>query len=78
MVLKAMMIACANNRRTLNYVVGILRNWETSSFLTVEEVDSYEEFQKQVSKPKQSSETVKAGRDIPREFVLDITAGEDW
>jgi len=28
MILKAMEIACANNKRRLNYVVAILKNWE--------------------------------------------------
>ncbi|HZH59039.1 MAG TPA: DnaD domain protein [Metabacillus sp.] len=42
-VLKALAIACSNNKRKLNYVVGILKNWENESLLTVEEIDSYHE-----------------------------------
>lgn len=38
-ILKAMAIACANNRPTLNNVVGILKNWEKESLQTVEEID---------------------------------------
>jgi DnaD/phage-associated family protein len=76
MIVKAMMIACANDKRKLNYVLGILRNWKNSSLLTVEEVESYEEHQKSLLKPRQSNAPYKVGRDIPREFVLDITAGE--
>ncbi|WP_235749682.1 DnaD domain-containing protein [Neobacillus bataviensis] len=72
MILKAMNIACANNKRKLNYVVGILRNWENESLLTVEEIDSYQEKQKTVRTTRQ----VPAGRDIPRDFVLDLTRGE--
>jgi DnaD/phage-associated family protein len=75
-VLKALTIACANNKRRLNYVVGILKNWENESLLTVEEIDSYQESQNPVHKPKQT-ESIPAGRAIPSEFVLDITAGED-
>ncbi|WP_449354722.1 phage replisome organizer N-terminal domain-containing protein [Virgibacillus natechei] len=39
-ILKAMEIACANNKRQLNYVEGILRNWENQSLLTLEEIES--------------------------------------
>ncbi|MDC3414295.1 Lin1244/Lin1753 domain-containing protein [Terrihalobacillus insolitus] len=38
-ILKAMNIACANNKRRLNYIEGILKNWQNESLLTVEEVD---------------------------------------
>lgn len=44
-VLMAMKIACANNKRKLNYIVGILKNWENESLLTVEEIDPYLEKQ---------------------------------
>ncbi|WP_240390745.1 DnaD domain protein [Bacillus sp. Y1] len=75
-ILKAMTIACANNKRKLNYVVGILKNWENESLLTVEEIDSYVEDQKPVAKQKQAAGSLPAGRDIPTGFVLDLTAGE--
>lgn len=75
-ILKALAIACANNKRQLNYVVGILKNWENESLLTVEEIDSYTKKQKHVRKHNQSTELVPAGRPIPSEFILDITAGE--
>src|SRR5690625_192932 len=39
MILKAMEIACKNNKRTLAYVEGILRNWTNESILTIEEVE---------------------------------------
>ena len=54
-ILKAMNIACANNKRRLSYVVGILKNWENESLLTVEEIDSYHENQKSVPKHRQST-----------------------
>jgi DnaD/phage-associated family protein len=76
-ILKAMTIACANNKRRLNYVIGILKNWETESLLTVEEIDAYQEEQKPIPKHLQSTESFPAGRDIPRGFELDLTAGED-
>jgi len=39
-IVKAMEIACANNKRQLNYIEGILRNWETQSLLTLEEIEN--------------------------------------
>jgi DnaD/phage-associated family protein len=77
MILKAMNIACANNKRRLSYVVGILKNWENESLLTIEEIDSYLENLKHVLKQKQSTQIVPAGRAIPAEFELDLTAGEE-
>ena len=74
MILKAMNIACANNKRKLNYIVGILKNWENESLLTVEEVDSEDEKKRQC---KLSTEMHSSGRAIPREFELDLSAGED-
>jgi len=73
LILKAMNIACANNKRKLNYIVGILKNWENESLLTVEEIDSYQQNQKPVVKNRQSI----AGRDIPSGFELDLTRGEE-
>ena len=45
-ILKAMKIACANNKRRLNDIIGILKKRENESFWTVEEMDSYQENQK--------------------------------
>ncbi len=72
-----MTIACTNNKRKLNYVVGILKNWDNESLLTVEEIDSYDENQKPVLKHKQLTESFPGGRDIPSGFELDLSAGED-
>ncbi|SEM52578.1 DnaD and phage-associated domain-containing protein [Mesobacillus persicus] len=76
-ILKAMEIACANNRRRLNYIVGILKNWENESLLTVKEIDYYQENQRSETKSKISAPSCPAGRAIPGEFVLDLTAGEE-
>ncbi|NWQ43348.1 DnaD domain protein [Bacillus sp. EB106-08-02-XG196] len=76
-ILKALNIACANNKRRLSYVVGILKNWENESLLTVEEIDYYQENQKPLSTKRKPTE-IPSGRYIPRGFDLDITAGEDW
>jgi DNA replication protein DnaD len=76
-ILKAMNIACANNKRRLNYVMGILKNWENESLLTVADIDSHYQNQKSIPKHRQSQETVPGGRPIPGRFKLDITAGEE-
>ncbi|MCM3118764.1 DnaD domain protein [Neobacillus sp. MER 74] len=77
-ILKAMNIACANNKRRLTYVVGILKNWENESLLSVEEIDSFIESRNPVQKHWQSKDSFPRGRDIPSGFDFDITAGEDW
>ena len=75
-ILKAMKIACANNKRRLNYVIGILKNWENESLLTVEEIDSYHENQKPV--PSKAISGIDLCRKIySKGFELDLTAGEE-
>ncbi|MCH1624467.1 DnaD domain protein [Fredinandcohnia quinoae] len=74
-ILKAMGIACSNNKRKLNYVVGILNNWANESLMTVAEIDLYNPDKKPDSV---KSKLMNRGRDIPTDCVLDITAGEDW
>lgn len=74
-ILKALNIACTNNKRRLSYVVGVLKNWKNESLLTVAEIASYQECQS--PKYRKSSENAFNGRYIPRGFDLDITAGED-
>ncbi|WP_442862493.1 DnaD domain protein [Bacillus sp. USDA818B3_A] len=76
-ILKAMNIACANNKRRLNYVVGILKNWENESLLTLEEIDSFHDNKKSLPKQKQPIHSFPIGRQIPRGFELDLTAGEE-
>ncbi|MEY2195728.1 DnaD domain protein [Neobacillus sp. BF23-41] len=49
-ILKAMNIACANNKRRLSYVVRILKNWVNDSLLTVEEIDSFYDSQNSAQK----------------------------
>jgi DnaD/phage-associated family protein len=77
-IIKAMNIACANNKRKLSYIIGILKNWENESLLSVEEIDAYQETSKMVQNHKQSTQSISYGRDIPNGFDLDLTAGEDW
>ncbi|HZH61319.1 MAG TPA: hypothetical protein VEY70_17485 [Metabacillus sp.] len=61
----------------LNYVAGILKNWENESLLSVEEIDSYKENQKSEPQNRLSTNLFPTGRDIPRGFNLDLTTGED-
>ncbi|WP_246140810.1 DnaD domain protein [Bacillus marasmi] len=75
-ILKAMNIACANNKRTLNYVSAILKNWENESLLSVKEID-FHESQKGAQKPKNFNQCMQLGRVVPGEFVLDLSAGEE-
>lgn len=42
MILKALEVASSVNKRRLNYVEGILRNWQNESLLTLEEVNQRE------------------------------------
>ncbi|MFC4801715.1 DnaD domain protein [Neobacillus sp. GCM10023253] len=77
MILKAMEIACANNKRRLNYIVAILRNWENESLLTVADVDAHQAPQQAVPMSRKSTEAFRTGRDIPSGFQLDLTAGEE-
>ncbi|GAA0415299.1 phage replisome organizer N-terminal domain-containing protein [Virgibacillus salarius] len=42
MILKALEIACSVNKRRLNYVEGILRNWQNESKLSIEELEEEE------------------------------------
>ncbi|NEY74252.1 DnaD domain protein [Bacillus mesophilus] len=78
MILKAMEIACSSNIRRLNYVVGILRNWENDSVLTLEEIDTYDENKKQGTEHRKLVEPDKPSKGSSKEFQLDLTAGEDW
>ena len=58
-------------------LVAILRNWENESLLTLADVDSKQAVQKTAPGSRQSTEIVRSGRDIPRGFHLDLTAGEE-
>ncbi|MBT2738644.1 DnaD domain protein [Bacillus sp. ISL-7] len=69
---KAMNIACANNKRRLSYVVGILKNWVNDSLLTVEEIDSFYDSQNSAPNHRPSSESFPAGRAIPSGLNLTL------
>ena len=73
-VIKAMAIASSNNKRKLSYVVGVLKNWENEDFLRVEEMNSCQKKHKTLHKQTDFFLTKRA---FPKEFVFDITAGEE-
>jgi len=77
-ILKAMQIACSNNKRSLNYVVGILKNWQNQALLTADEIDLYTSNKRYVLKEEKSSETRTKESETLTEFKLDLTAGENW
>ncbi|MFD2212177.1 DnaD domain-containing protein [Metabacillus endolithicus] len=74
-VVKALGIACANNKRRLNYVSGILKNWKNESLLSVDEIDSY--LQKHEVYRSKQTKSIPERKAAPKEFVLDLTAGEE-
>jgi len=74
-ILKVMNSACPNNKRRLNYVVGILKNWENENLLTVEEIDTYQEKQRPIQ--RQATLPISSGRYIPRGVNLDFAACEE-
>jgi DnaD/phage-associated family protein len=76
-IIKAMKIACANNKRNLNYVVVILKNWENECLLTVDVIDTYQKNLRPLQNNQQTTRTPLSGRYIPSGFELDLTAGED-
>jgi DnaD/phage-associated family protein len=78
MILKALEIACSSNSRRLNYVVGILRNWENESLLMLEELDTYYENKKRGTEQKKLVELDQPDKSSSKEFQLNLTAGEDW
>ncbi|MFD2804791.1 DnaD domain-containing protein [Litchfieldia salsa] len=71
-IVKAMTIACTNNIRKLNYVVGILKNWENEGLLTVEEIDLYHK-----KKPTEQEQPAEH-KGKTKEFQLNLSEGEDW
>lgn len=75
-ILKALNIACANNKRTLGYVNAILKNWENETLLSIKEIE-FRESQKAAQKSKNFNQCMQLGRAVPGEFVLDLTAGEE-
>lgn len=50
----------------LNYIVGMLKNWENESILTVGEVDSYQENQKPITQHRQSTQLFPGGREYSK------------
>jgi DnaD/phage-associated family protein len=79
-VIEAMKRALKQHKKW-NYAEGILQDWVRNNVRTLSDIEAYEAEWKRKRKGKakiQGDSQVKAGPDIPREFVYDIHAGEDW
>jgi DnaD/phage-associated family protein len=79
-VIEAMKRALKQHKKW-NYAEGILQDWVRNNVRTLSDIEAYEAEWKRKRKGKakiQGDLQVKAGPDIPREFVYDIHAGEDW
>jgi DnaD/phage-associated family protein len=79
-VIEAMKRALKQHKKW-NYAEGILQDWVRNNVRTLSDIEAYEAEWKRKRKGKakiQGDLKVKAGPDIPREFVYDIHAGEDW
>ncbi|MFC0273854.1 hypothetical protein ACFFIX_20930 [Metabacillus herbersteinensis] len=63
--------------RKLNYVIAILKNWESELLLTAQEIDYFLENQKPLQKHRPLTESITVGRAIPSGFQLNLTAGEE-
>ncbi|XQY90049.1 DnaD domain protein [Metabacillus sp. HB246100] len=74
-ILKALSIASANNKRKLNYVLAILKNWENSSLVTINQINETLDKPNRTTKVKKPNDS-PTGRAIPHDFVLDLSAGE--
>lgn len=61
MILKAMEIACGNEKRTLNYIIGILKNWRNQGIKSLgmlEKHESKRQKQKPFNKQGKSTEII--------------------
>ncbi|MFK9092481.1 DnaD domain protein [Bacillus salipaludis] len=84
-ILKAMNIACANNKRKLNYIVGILKNWENESLLPdLESLGGMSYLSELLSyaDPEKYDSTEKLILDLWKERekrnILTVAAMNDW
>ena len=54
LIIKAIKIASINNKRSLKYIQGILKDWEKKGFKTLIEVEQEEQNFKQKNKIKEN------------------------
>jgi len=80
LVLEAMKIAVESGNKNWSYVEGILRRWVDKGYQTINEVRAAQkEYRERMDKKSAKTEKQKPRmeRDIPRNFILDLDAGED-
>ncbi|MEL3955993.1 DnaD domain protein [Caldifermentibacillus hisashii] len=77
LVLEAMKIAVESGNKNWSYVEGILRRWVDKGYQTINEVRAAQkEYWDRLNK-KRAKQKPRMERDIPRNFILDMDAGED-
>nr|WP_270578841.1 DnaD domain protein [Caldibacillus thermoamylovorans] len=76
LVLEAMKIAVESGNKNWSYVEGILRRWFDKGYQTINEVRAAQkEYRERLD--KSAKQKPRMERDIPRNFILDMDAGED-
>jgi len=77
LVIEAMKQAVENGSRNWKYTEAILRDWASKGYQTVHEVHASQlAYTERIAK-KRNKPVENTGRYIPKEFILDICAGED-
>ncbi|WP_156103141.1 DnaD domain-containing protein, partial [Caldibacillus thermoamylovorans] len=77
LVLEAMKIAVESGNKNWSYVEGILRRWFDKGYQTINEVRAAQKEYRERLNKKSAKQKPRMERDIPRNFILDIDAGED-
>ncbi|MFZ2462830.1 MAG: DnaD domain protein, partial [Caldibacillus thermoamylovorans] len=77
LVLEAMKIAVESGNKNWSYVEGILRRWFDKGYQTINEVRAAQKEYRERLNKKSVKQKPRMERDIPRNFILDMDAGED-
>lgn len=77
LVLEAMKIAVESGNKNWSYVEGILRRWFDKGYQTINEVRAAQKEYRERLNKKSAKQKPRMERDIPRNFILDMDAGED-
>ncbi|WP_368987240.1 DnaD domain-containing protein [Caldifermentibacillus hisashii] len=77
LVLEAMKIAVESGNKNWSYVEGILRRWVDKGYKTINEVRAAQKEYRERLNKKSAKQKPRMERDIPRNFILDMDAGED-
>ncbi|MEK0288461.1 DnaD domain protein, partial [Caldifermentibacillus hisashii] len=77
LVLEAMKMAVESGNKNWSYVEGILRRWFDKGYQTINEVRAAQKEYRERLNKKSAKQKPRMERDIPRNFILDMDAGED-